>query len=279
MRVFGHFSPEELSEIIIRIRKEGGLPDSPFRIDEVRYEPQGDKLFIITHDRTDKSIVIGNSYVVGKLREELGVKQVTVYSTLDLLIKKRKLEEAERLVKGTELEFLLPIIEAEKVFPPRRWPPVRGNIDALVFLSFNAKALLGFAGILGLRTRAVGIKHTFPRMDYEVIDVPLDWLFFPDEEGLMGVASGGGFKLVLSDFGRALFNINDVLLLNPFRLLHIGFFELKYLFGFERPAVYGQDALIDFITTLTYDGLMEPADGARILWRMLRRRWKGRRRG
>ena len=273
----GPFSPDEMAEIVRRIRREGGLPDNPFRIDEVRYEPQGDKLFIIAHDRTDKSIIIGNSYVIGKLREELGVRQLTVYSTLDLMIKRRKLEEAEGLVRGTPLEFLLPIIEAEKDFPPRRWPPVRGDADVLVFLSFNARALMGFAERLGLRTRVVGIEHTFPRMEYEVIDAPIRWLFFPEEEGLAGLASEEGFRLVLADFGRPLVSAGGVFLLNPFRLLHIGFFELKYLFGFERPAVFEPHDLIEFITSLTYDGLMESADGARILWRMLRRRWKGRR--
>ncbi|ASA78174.1 hypothetical protein [Thermococcus sp. 5-4] len=264
------FTIKGISELVGEIRRENGFPESPFRIDEVRYDPGGDKLFIIAHDRTDKSVVIGNSFVIGKLRERLKVKQVTVYSNLDLEIKRRKLKEAEKLVEGTELEFLLPIIEAEKRFPPRKWPDVRGDVKTLVFMSFNAKALVGFAEGLNLPHDAVGIRYAFPRLKYEPIDGEPEELFFPDERKLIGIAEERGAKLILADFPFGL-KFEGVYLLNPFRLLHIGFFELKYLFGFERPVVYDKKALIRFITDLTYEGLMESTDGANLIWRMWRR--------
>ena len=263
---------EEIEELVREIRRKHKLPDSPFRIDEVRYEAEGDKLFIIAHDRTDKSVVIGNSLVIGKLRERLGVRQVTVYSNLDLLIKREKLEEAERLIEGTELEFLKPIIEAEKRFPPRKWPEVRGDIKTLVFLSFSAKALLGFAERLNLPYGAVGVRYTFPRLTYEQVDGQLRELFFPDGEKLLALAEERGAKLILADFPFELKVERGVYLLNPFRLLHIGFFELKYLFGFEFPTGVDHGALVEFIARLTYDGLMESTDGAKIIWRYWRRR-------
>jgi len=265
------FSVTEISKAVEEIRREHGLPNSPFRIDEVRYEPNGDKLFIIAHDRTDKSVVIGNSLVIGKLRERLGVKQVTVYSNLDLTIKRRKLEEAERLVAGAELEFFLPIIEAEKGFPPRRWPEVRGGTKTLVFMSFNARALLGFAERLNLPHEAVGIRYAFPRLEYEPMEADLRELFFPDGEKLRRMAEECGAELVLADFPFPLREVGGVYLLNPFRLLHIGFFELKYLFGFDAPTVYDKNALIEFVADMTYEGLMESTDGARLIWRMWRR--------
>ncbi len=262
------FTAEEISELVREIRKENGFPNSPFRIDEVRYDPEGDKLYIIAHDRTDKSVVIGNSFVIGKLRERMKVKQVTVYSNLDLEIKRRKLGEAEKLVRGTELEFLLPVIEAEKRFPPRKWPEVRGDIKTLVFLSFNAKALIGFAERLGLAYEAVGIRYAFPKMEYEIIDGKPREVLFPDEEKLVKLAGERGAKLILADFPFGLRWRNGTALMNPFRLLHIGFFELKYLFGFERPVVYDRKALVEFVANLTYEGLMESTDGANIIWRM-----------
>ena len=265
------FTVEEISELVRGIRRENGFPDSPFRIDEVRYDPEGDKLYIIAHDRTDKSVVIGNSFVIGKLRERLKVRQLTVYSNLDLEIKRRKLEEAERLVRGTELEFLLPIIEAEKRFPPRKWPEVEGDVKTLVFLSFNAKALIGFAERLGLPHEAVGIRYVFPRLKYEAIDGEPGEIFFPDEGKLVKLAEERGAKLVLADFPFGLKWRNGRALMNPFRLLHIGFFELKYLFGFEKPVVYDKKALIDFVVNLTYEGLMESTDGANLIWRMWRK--------
>ncbi|ASJ07712.1 hypothetical protein A3L11_00075 [Thermococcus siculi] len=265
------FNVEEISELVREIRRENGFPESPFRIDEVRYDPDGDKLFIIAHDRTDKSVVIGNSFVIGKLRERLGVKQLTVYSNLDLEIKRRKLEEAEKAVRGTELDFLLPIIEAEKRFPPRKWPAVKGDVKTLVFLSFNAKALTGFAERLGLPYEAVGVRYAFLKMKYEPVEGEPREVFFPDEGRLARMAGERGAELVLADFPFGLRWEGEVALLNPFRLLHIGFFELKYLFGFERPVVYDKKALIEFVTNLTYEGLMESTDGANLIWRMWRR--------
>lgn len=266
------FTVEEIENLVGEIRHEHGLPDSPFRIDEVRYEREGDKLFIIAHDRTDKSVVIGNSLVIGKLRERLGVKQVTVYSNLDLEVKRRKLERAEKLVTETELEFLKPIIEAEKHFPPRRWPEIRGNVETLIFLSFNARALIGFAERLNLPYKAAGLKYTFPRLVYEPVDSQLEELFFPDGRKLVSLAEERGAKLVLADFPFELKAERGVYLLNPFRLLHIGFFELKYLFGFEFPTMVDGEALVKFVASLTYDGLIESTDGAKLIWHYWRRR-------
>ncbi len=265
------FTSEAISELVREIRLEHGLPESPFRIDEVRYDPRGDKLFIIAHDRTDKSVVIGNSLVIGKLRERLGVKQVTVYSNLDLEIKQKRLDESERLLPK-ELEFLTPIIEAERRFPPREWPEVRGNLKTLVFLSFFAKPLLGFAKALKLPYEAVGLRYTFPRLEYEAIEGNLGELFFPEEGKLVRIAGEKGARLVLADFPFPLDEKGGVYLLNPFRLLHIGFFELKYLFGFEFPTMVDKEALLEFVAKLTYDGLMESTDGAKVVWRYWRRR-------
>lgn len=265
------FTVDEIHELVRQIRREHNLPESPFRIDEVRYEKENDKLFIIAHDRTDKSVVIGNSLVIGKLRERLKVKQVTVYSNLDLEIKRRKLEEAEKLIRGTELEFLLPIIEAEKRFPPRKWPGLKGDVKTLVFLSFNAKALIGFAERLGLPYEAVGLRYAFPKLQYEPIEGEPKELLFPDEEKLVKLARERNAKLVLADFPFGLKWRDEIALLNPFRFLHIGFFELKYLFGFEKPVVYDKRALIEFVVSLTYEGLMESTDGANLIWRMWRK--------
>jgi len=94
------FTKEFIAEKVREIRKRYGFEDVPFFIDEVIYDSEGDKLFIIARDRSDKSAIIGNSFVIGKLREELEVKQVTVYSKLDLLIKKKELRRALEELKA-----------------------------------------------------------------------------------------------------------------------------------------------------------------------------------
>ncbi|WP_297437685.1 hypothetical protein [Thermococcus sp.] len=265
------FTVEGISELVMEIRRENGFPDTPFRIDEIRYEEEGDKLFIIAHDRTDKSVIIGNSFVIGKLRESLGVRQVTVYSSLDLGIKRRKLERNAGRIKGTHLEFLLPVVEAEMKFPPRKWPAVKTDRKGLVFLSFNAKALLGFAESFCMEYIAVGIKHTFPRLPYEAVEGHPRELFHPDEGKLLELAEGTGAEIIMSDFPFDLKFADGTALLNPMRFFHIGFFELKYLFGFEKPVIYDKRSLIDFITALVYEGLMESTDGANLIWRMWRK--------
>ncbi|WP_461866278.1 hypothetical protein [Thermococcus sp.] len=260
---------KEIAETVRRIRIENGFPDTPFRIDEIRYYEEGDKLFIIAHDRTDKSVIIGNSFVIGKLKEELGVRQVTVYSNLDLEIKRRKLEKNAEGIRGTPLEFLRPIIEAEMRFPPRQWPEVKTDMTSLVFLSFNAKALLGFAKSFGMEYKAVGIKYAFPKLSYEAVEGSPRELFFPDEEKLLKLAKEIGAEIIMSDFPFDLKFRRDTVLLNPVRFFHIGFFELKYLFGFEKPVIYDRKALIKFIIDLVYEGLIESTDGANLIWRML----------
>ncbi len=260
----------EIAEIIRRIRMENDFPDTPFRIDELRYDEEGDKLFIIAHDRTDKSVIIGNSFVIGKLREELGVRQVTVYSNLDLEIKRMKLEKNAERIRGTSLDFLLPIVEAELKFPPRRWPEVKTDKKGLIFLSFNAKALLGFAESFGMKYKAVGISYAFPKLRYEAIEGHPKEIFFPDEGKLLELAKDMKADIIMSDFPFDVEFKENIAFLNPMRFFHIGFFELKYFFGFERPVIYDRETLIEFITALVYEGLMESTDGANLIWRM----WK-----
>jgi len=260
------FSKEEIAERINRIREDNGFPTVPFVIDEVRYDEEEDKLFIIAKDRSDKSAIIGNSFVIGKLREELGIKQVTVYSKLDLIIKGKKLEENLRRIKNTFLEFLTPIIEAEFNFPPRKWPTLSNNGRALVFLSFNAKAMVGFAEKVGLEAERVGIKYTFPKMEYEAMEGSLKELFFPDERKLIDIAKERDLKIIIADFPFDLKINENIALLNPLRFLHIGFFEAKYFFGFERPVRVDKDAMIDFVVDMVAEGLMESTDGANLIW-------------
>ncbi|USS40008.1 hypothetical protein NF865_06565 [Thermococcus aggregans] len=266
------FATSEIEKKIVKIRKENGFPVVPFVIDEIRYDKESDKLFIIARDRSDKSAIIGNSFVIGKLKEELGVKQVTVYSKLDLIIKRKKLEENLKKIKGTFLEFLVPIIEAEFNFPPRKWPKLNAGEKALVFLSFNAKAMIGFAEKVGLKAEKIGIKYTFPKMEYEAIEGSLKELFFPDEKKLTDIAEERGIRIVIGDFPFDLKINEGIALLNPLRFFHIGFFEAKYFFGFEKPVRVDKEAMIDFVMDMVAEGLMESTDGANLIWWAMKKR-------
>ncbi|WP_048149762.1 hypothetical protein [Palaeococcus ferrophilus] len=267
------FTPERIAEEIIKIRRENGFDIVPFVVEDVIYEEEAKRLYIIGQDRADKSAIIGNSFVVGKLKERLGVERITVHSKLELLIKRRNVRENMEKVRGTQLEFLLPLMEAELNYPPMRWPSLKNNGRALVFLSVYAKALLGFARDFGLEAVPVGIRYSFPRLSFEPLDGSPEEIFFPNEERLVELAEEKGLDIVLADFPYGVTFREGIALVNPMRLLHIPHFRLKHIYGFEFPAyshVDGRKAL-DFFVKLAEDGLLEPTDGAELIWTAWRR--------
>lgn len=266
------FTPEEITEEIIAIRRENGFDIVPFVIEDVIYEAEKGRLYIIGQDRADKSAIIGNSFVVGKLKERLGVERITVHSKLELLIKRRNIMENIGRIKGTWLEFLLPIMEAELNYPPMRWPRVGGE-RALIFLSIYGKALLGFARDFGMSAEVVGIRYSFPRLEFEPLDGSPREIFFPNEEKLTSLARERGINIVMADFPYGVRFRDGVALVNPMRLLHIPHFRLKHIYGFEFPAYSHVDgmAALDFFVKLAEDGLLEPTDGAELIWTAWRR--------
>ncbi|WP_456398692.1 hypothetical protein [Palaeococcus sp. (in: euryarchaeotes)] len=263
------FAPEELKREIERIRRENGFEVVPFVIEDVIYDESEGRLFIIGQDRADKSAIIGNSFVIGKLKEKLGVKQITVYSNLDLLLRKRELEKNMNLIEGTFLEFLIPLLKAELNYPPMRWPEIKNNGKALVFLSVYADALVGFARAFGLEPLKVGIRHSFPHLEYEPIEGTPREIFFPDEEKLLGIAEERDLRIIIADFSFGVKFAGDMALINPMRLLQIPHFRIKHIFGFRFPAYTHLDkrAALDFFLKLADDNLLEPTDGANLIWK------------
>lgn len=265
------FTPEELKREIESIRRENGFEVVPFVIEDVIYDEREDRLFIIGQDRADKSAIIGNSFVVGKLKQKLGVKQITVYSNLDLLLRRRELERNVELIRGTFLEFLIPLLKAELNYPPMRWPEIKNENEgkALIFLSVYADALLGFARAFGLKPVRVGIRHSFPHIEYEPMEGTPREIFFPDEEKLMEIAGEKDLRIIMSDFPFAVKFRENMALINPMRLLQIPHFRIKHIFGFRFPAYTHLDkkAALDFFLKLAEDNLLEPTDGANLIWK------------
>ena len=78
-----------------------------FSIDKVIYEEKTNNLTIIMPDRPEKSAVIGKGgWVVGRLREELGVNSIHVDAFSDMLIRIYRMELAL-----TKLGKILPSME------------------------------------------------------------------------------------------------------------------------------------------------------------------------
>lgn len=77
----------EMIHLINEIRDEIGHKKVPLHINNVTYNRDTDELWIITPDRPDKSGIIGKGgWVIGKLREKLGIGTIHVESYTDTLL-------------------------------------------------------------------------------------------------------------------------------------------------------------------------------------------------
>jgi predicted PP-loop superfamily ATPase len=89
------FTKDQLITIIEEIRAEIGHEESELNIKEVIFDSKNKNLLIITPDRPDKSAVIGKGgWVVGKLREKLGVENIHVDAYTDIMVKQYRMELA-----------------------------------------------------------------------------------------------------------------------------------------------------------------------------------------
>ncbi|MDO5851996.1 MAG: 7-cyano-7-deazaguanine synthase [Methanobacteriaceae archaeon] len=100
------YTKEFLTEEIIKIRKEIGHDNITPNIKDIYYN--NNELTIITPDRPDKSIIIGKGgWVVGKLREELGLNSIHIISYSDIILQEYKLklslEHMNNLIKTNNL--------------------------------------------------------------------------------------------------------------------------------------------------------------------------------
>lgn len=104
-------SPAELLDMIREIKREIGLQTSSDPdIRDIHYDEDQDELIIVAADRPDKAIVIGpGGWVVGKLREKLGVGTIHVEAYTDLVARKLRvnqtLERLQQLIHGVSSDI------------------------------------------------------------------------------------------------------------------------------------------------------------------------------
>ena len=94
---------------INRIRREIGHEEVQIDIKEVLFDRDTYEMWIITSDRPDKSAIIGKGgWVVGRLREELGIESIHVESYSDFLQKEYRmnlsLNKLNSFVKSNNLD-------------------------------------------------------------------------------------------------------------------------------------------------------------------------------
>lgn len=84
-----------------------------FSIEKIIYNDKTEELTIITPDRPEKSAVIGKGgWVVGRLREELGIKSIHVEACSDMLIRIYRMELALKKINS-----IIPSFKNDAVYP------------------------------------------------------------------------------------------------------------------------------------------------------------------
>ena len=97
------YTKESILNEVNAIRAEIGHDKVNISIEEIYFE--NNELWIITEDRPDKSAIIGKGgWVVGKLREKLGLESIHVESYGDFLNKEYKLKLSKKTVHNLDLD-------------------------------------------------------------------------------------------------------------------------------------------------------------------------------
>lgn len=139
-RITLKFGKEEIIKKICRIREEIGHQNVIPGIKDVIFDEKNGFMLIITSDRPEKSTVIGKGgWVVGKLKEELGINSIHVEAYPDILLKEYKIKLARnkldellkslisnartrsvrRLLKSPDLSDSKPLINLSKLLNKR----------------------------------------------------------------------------------------------------------------------------------------------------------------
>jgi len=96
----------DLKSLIAQIRRDIGHKDVKVDILETLFDEPSGTLLIITPDRPEKSVVIGKGgWVVGRLREELGVNSIHVEAYSDFIVPQYRMELALAKLEKITLEY------------------------------------------------------------------------------------------------------------------------------------------------------------------------------
>ena len=99
------YTKEFILDEVNNIREEIGHDKVSISIEEIYCK--NNEIWIITEDRPDKSAIIGKGgWVVGKLRERLGLESIHVESYGDFLNKEYKLKLSKKTIHNLDLNFV-----------------------------------------------------------------------------------------------------------------------------------------------------------------------------
>ena len=101
------YTKEFILKKVNTIREEIGHDKVNIFIEEIYFNENSNELWVITEDRPDKSAIIGKGgWVVGKLREKLGLESIHVESYGDFLNKNYKLKLSKKTIHNLDLDLV-----------------------------------------------------------------------------------------------------------------------------------------------------------------------------
>lgn len=126
---------KDLKDLITKIRRDIGHKDVQVDISDLFFDEKEGNLLIITPDRPEKSVIIGKGgWVVGRLREELGVKSIHVEAYSDFIVPlyrmKLALTKLEEIISEYSLPESEPLINLSNLLKAHMKNPY--NIESLL---------------------------------------------------------------------------------------------------------------------------------------------------
>lgn len=126
---------EELISLISKIRRDIGHKNVEVEICNLFFDEEENSLLIITPDRPEKSVIIGKGgWVVGRLREELGINSIHVEAYSDFIVPKYRMKLAlvklEEIITGYDQGEKEPLVKLSNFLKARIKNPY--HIDSLL---------------------------------------------------------------------------------------------------------------------------------------------------
>ncbi len=126
---------KDLISLISKIRRDIGHKEVEVAISDIIYDEESGTLLIITPDRPEKSVIIGKGgWVVGRLREELGVNSIHVEAYSDFIVPQYRmglaLTRLEEIIEIYPYPYSEPLLNLINLLKARIENPY--NIESLL---------------------------------------------------------------------------------------------------------------------------------------------------
>ena|GEM_PF-665692 len=265
-------------------RKKLGMRYTPIEIVKTIHDKEKDRLYIIVGDRPDKTALIGpGGLVAAKLKENLGVKTLTVVSKLDLVVKRRMIKEHIKLLSKTDqpnVEPLKKLCRLELFYPPRRVPQPEKLGQIFVHHCPNNLASEKLAKTLGYKTTGVISPETELNQDGSIYTRKPPITCGECFTSVVCSVKKVGGNLLLANTRNPVFSVEDLLVVNLAKLLWLTREDLHEILGREPPPCWARRASLGmgvgthlFVRHIIEDvslGLLEPNQATREIYGLTR---------